>query len=507
LTCLDDLPLHVGLMELLADEMLQCRLVLRLPTQEAVRLARARARREEWHMLVEILEATDCDNLVRSFAADTPIAVFAYPSLLPSCGDSGTQPDPPEGRCRPFRGKVGDYLTHTVDCAPELVADDARTLRQLITLDPDALPKVSDHTASQARAACAAAGTQPPVALEGGAIEIPDLGANGELTIAAIDAEGKANALVRRLGTSREDRLRVRMPARFLTVTPQRVRIDARDADTLPIETDVLFQVPPSQIQPWMLSAFLNRGGAGNPVIRAFAASLGCRLAYAEDEPEMLRDIPVVWGVLRGSDRILARAKAEGLYFFYIDHAYFNRGHGKTYRITRNGYEAGAIRRCPRDRLEELNLQIRPWRKSGRQIILCPPTEHFMEAHGCEDWLDSTLATLRKVTDRPIVIRQKPKPGEVAVPLSEALETAHAMVTHSSNVAIEAACLGTPVFVSPTSAAAPIGTTDLSKIEKPAYPDRSCWLAHLAYNQFSFEEIADGRAWRMLLELEERDLV
>jgi hypothetical protein len=117
------------------------------------------------------------------------------------------------------------------------------------------------------------------------------------------------------------------------------------------------------------------------------------------------------------------------------------------------------------------------------------------------------LATLARVTDRPIVVRAKPQPGEAAVPLPQALETAHALVTHSSNVAIEAACLGTPVFVSPASAAAPIGRTDLDAIESPAYPDRAAWLAHLAFNQFSFEEIGDGRAWRMLLELEGRELV
>ena len=84
---------------------------------------------------------------------------------------------------------------------------------------------------------------------------------------------------------------------------------------------------------------------------------------------------------------------------------------------------------------------------------------------------------------------------------------AHALVTHSSNVAIEAACLGTPVFVAPTSAAAPVGRVDLADIEMPIYPDREPWLAHLAYNQFSFEEIRSGEAWRMLLELEERDFV
>jgi len=99
----------------------------------------------------------------------------------------------------------------------------------------------------------------------------------------------------------------------------------------------------------------------------------------------------------------------------------------------------------------------------------------------------------------------KPQPGEQAEPLPEALERAHALVTHSSNVAIEAACLGTPIFVDTASAAAPVGLTDLSMIEAPVYPDREEWLAHLAYNQFSFEEIGDGRAWQMLLDLEERE--
>ena len=62
------------------------------------------------------------------------------------------------------------------------------------------------------------------------------------------------------------------------------------------------------------------------------------------------------------------------------------------------------------------------------------------------------------------------------------------MVTHSSNIAVEAAISGIPVFVSSTSACEPIGLTDFSKIESPIYPDREAWLAHLSYSQFYFEE-------------------
>ena len=158
-----------------------------------------------------------------------------------------------------------------------------------------------------------------------------------------------------------EHSLKIRMPARFLTVDPKQIRIEVRGANGGHAVRNLRFHVPPFRLKPWMMSAFLNRGGGGNPVIRAFAGSIGCRIAYAEDEPLELHDIPVVWGVLRQSNRILAQAKCQGLYYFYIDHAYFGRGHGKTYRITRNGYEAGPIRECPSDRAADLGVELLPW--------------------------------------------------------------------------------------------------------------------------------------------------
>lgn len=340
-------------------------------------------------------------------------------------------------------------------------------------------------------------------------VDLPPLSHADEAVVAVDVGAGAEQAIARLWGGLHSGRRRVRLapPAILLATRPRRISIEVLGEDGCRAQSDYSFHVAPDQLQPWMLSAFLNRGGAGNPVVQAFAEGAGCRLAYAEDEPDVLRDIPVVWGVLRQSDRILDQAKRQSLYFYYIDHAYFDRGHGHNYRIARNAYEAGAVRACPPDRVDALGLDIRPWRKGGREIIVCPPTEYFMKAHDCADWLETTLARLKASSDRPVVVRTKPRPGEAATPLPQALETAHALVTHSSNVAIETVCLGTPVFVSPASAAAPVGQTDIERIETPAYPDRAAWLAHLAYNQYSFDEIGDGRAWRMLRELECRDLV
>jgi hypothetical protein len=77
-----------------------------------------------------------------------------------------------------------------------------------------------------------------------------------------------------------------------------------------------------------------------------------------------------------------------------------------------------------------------------------------------------------------------------------------ALVTFQSNAAVESVFQGIPVFVlAPTCAAAPVGLTDLSKIETPYYPDRDklqAWGNHLAYGQFHISEIKNGKAKQLL---------
>lgn len=504
LTCIDDLPLHAGLLQLLATKDVRCRVVFSMPTQAAAKLLRAQARREGWHLFVQILHEPVCDRVLRGLPATETLGIFRFPTAL----DLGAEPqlwDILQLARQTAAGFIGPAEAYPPWCESVSAAepDFASALRELLTLDPARLPLIGNRP-DLLNCEAAVGKMLPAIPIIAGGVDILQSCPGDQLVLSTTSGDA-----VGRLSADLHDPTQpvcIRMPASFLTEHPQPLSLELQAIGGIR-RTDVSFHIPSSRLRPWMISAFLNRGGAGNSVIRAFAEAIGCRIAYAEDEPDQLSDIPVVWGVLRDSDRILAQARAQHLYFFYIDHAYFSRGHGRAYRITRNGYEAGPVRRCPDDRLRAHGVEMAPWRTGGRDIILCPPTEYFMRAHGCADWLDSTIEQLRSLTDRPIIVREKPKPGEQAVPLPKALESAHALVTHSSNVAIEAAYLGTPVFVSPASAAAPIGRTTLNDIEAPLYPDREAWLAHLAYNQFSFDEIRDGSAWRMLLELEERDLV
>lgn len=525
LSCAEDLCVHIGVAQLLAHRRIRCAVVLSFPSKSLARIVRGQARREAWHGLVQIVDPSERQQLLRYLPADTPLAVFPAPAilsqqcletmfatrhywrLLPHQNREG-EDDITFLFGSGFFGRAGDYSGGDEWGHPSKEAS-ARGALQLLEcasaelgLCPPPRVRVLRNHWPKGDSSIQPENSQQDV-VDLSLVEVGD-----ELIIRTNRDPLPSEVIERRFARlcASDEPLKIRLTGSMLSTAPRIARLESYKVNGMVAATNLLVRVPPSQLQPWMVSAFLNRGGGGNPVVRAFAEGIGCRLAYAEDEPQTLSEIPVVWGVLRESDRVLAQARAQSMHFFYIDHAYFNRGHGKSYRITRNRYEAGPIRKCPPDRLGQLEVEVLLWRKSGKEIIVCPPTAYFIEAHDCADWLDNTLEELQNFTDRPITIRDKPQPGETAVPLQTALKNAHALVTHSSNVAIEAACLGTPVFVNPASAAASVGLTDLSQIEKPMYPDREPWLAHLAYNQFSYDEVRGGEAWRLLLELEEREL-
>lgn len=166
------------------------------------------------------------------------------------------------------------------------------------------------------------------------------------------------------------------------------------------------------------------------------------------------------------------------------------------YRWHVDAYQLSRIRDVPDDRWKRLNTEIRPWQKGGRHIVIAAPTETYSKLHGCENWIAQTIAALAKVTDRQLVIRDKEHFRRR--PIQMDLEGAHCLVTHGSNAGNEAVILGCPVFVDKSCAAALVGRTDLSLIEKPVYPDRQPWLNSLAYSQFDERELVDGTLWKLI---------
>ena len=166
------------------------------------------------------------------------------------------------------------------------------------------------------------------------------------------------------------------------------------------------------------------------------------------------------------------------------------------YRFHINAFQMSRIRNVPDDRWKRLNTPVTPWRKGGRHIVIAAPTETYSKMHGCEDWIAKTVTALAKVTDRQLVIRDKEHFRRR--PIQKDLDGAHCLVTHGSNAGNEAVILGCPVFVDKSCAAALVGLTDITQIERPIYPDRGPWLHSLAYSQFREDEILDGTLWKLI---------
>lgn len=228
-----------------------------------------------------------------------------------------------------------------------------------------------------------------------------------------------------------------------------------------------------------------------------------------------------ICGILRGSGDMFKRCLEGGYPFYYADHAYlYNDSHKKyfCYRITKNWHSNYEIVKRPPDRYEKFKkLEVCDWHSNNpNHILICPPSIHIQQFNNDYDWLEKTIQTIKKNTDRKILIREKTinnsenlKSISIKSKLNEEysnnslendLENAWCVVTYNSMVAIEALIRGVPVFTdTKMSAAFKMAENDFARIESPYYPEnRMEFLYHLSYSQFTVHEIASGEAYRIL---------
>lgn len=253
----------------------------------------------------------------------------------------------------------------------------------------------------------------------------------------------------------------------------------------------------PAGLKDFKLNLF-NRIGAK---IKAAGGRVVEHDAQALDRlPEEI--IPIV-GCQPESTPLIAKWRGSGRPWIYWDRGYGRRvfatwlprgENGGFYRWHAGSFQMQAIRPAPDDRWKALNIEIHPWRRSGRHIVIAAPTRTYARFHRIESWIADTIDALARVTDRQLIIRDK----ESKRSLQSDLQGAHALVTHGSIAAVESVICGCPVFVHTDSAAALVGRTDLAKIESPIFPDRQPWLNALAYSQWNEQELTDGTLWRML---------
>lgn len=197
----------------------------------------------------------------------------------------------------------------------------------------------------------------------------------------------------------------------------------------------------------------------------------------------------------------------KGRDFYYIDNGYLGNGQSKTYfRIIKNHvHDVRSIIERPRDRLSRCHFRVKP-QSSGSKILIAPPSQKSLSLWNMdpEAWVEQTVTELKKHTDRPVEIRLKRPRAERMIEntMEQALDDdVYCLVTYNSVAAVEAVMLGKPAICLGPNAASVVANTSVDKIENLFFPDddlRDLWLRHLSYSQFTFAEMSDGTAWRIL---------
>lgn len=225
--------------------------------------------------------------------------------------------------------------------------------------------------------------------------------------------------------------------------------------------------------------------------------------------------------VLRGilKHKIMKQCWEDQRPFFYVDTGYFGNevsqenphGWKLWHRIVLNNLQHGEIIKRPADRWEKFNKKLTPWKKGGRKILIAKPDEKPCKFYDVdlENWVQETVDTIKKYTDRPIEIRDRASKRldrTVNDTLKNALDNdVFALVTFNSVAATESVMYGIPAFtLAPCNAASPVSSQDLSQIENPYYPEMDKiyeWACHLAYGQWHVNELKNGTAIKMLKEL------
>lgn len=201
-------------------------------------------------------------------------------------------------------------------------------------------------------------------------------------------------------------------------------------------------------------------------------------------------------------------------HFVYFDLGFWNRH--KYYRVSVDGWsQHGYVMQGKDDkRLRSIGIEPLPWNEGGTDILIVGAKRKSSEGHGIEymAWERGMAERLRNATQRRLVFRPKPSDPEKRPisgcvldkePLIESLRRCSVVLSHHSNVSIDALVAGVPTYCE--FGAAKACSIKFEEIDNPPRLEhRLQFLNDVAWLQWSLPEMSDGSCW---MHLKERGLL
>jgi len=242
------------------------------------------------------------------------------------------------------------------------------------------------------------------------------------------------------------------------------------------------------------------------------------------------KDVYFFWGLAGQNIRKIRECEERGDEWWYVDVGYLTEQITRYPEPTIHNYDNTYFRIC-KGNIHTLRFHVptpdrwnildkkgidchfKGWRDSGDYVLLCPssPTVcYHINNLTQEEWIKQVTDEIKKHTDRPIKMRNKPRPSNEFwnTDIKDYLKDAWCVVTNMSLSAVDGILNMTPAFTHQRNVASLVTSRRIEKIEKPFKPGRKTvqeWLNMIANHQFTIQEIEDGLAFAILKEQYQSD--
>jgi hypothetical protein len=213
------------------------------------------------------------------------------------------------------------------------------------------------------------------------------------------------------------------------------------------------------------------------------------------------------------NQQIYEKYRAQNKSVVIIDAGALDRG--VTWKIALNhvnqlGYY-GHTENLDLDRPARLGVKLSRNSSTNPAILIAAQHRRSLQLadQNPEQWILQQVEAIRKVSDRPIVVRPHPRSSinldnlgnTVQVQQPQKLANTydsfdinfnyHAVVNYCSGPGIQAAIAGTRPVVAACSLASPVSVA-IEHIEQPYLVDREQWLIEICHTEYTVEEIKQG---------------
>lgn len=268
-----------------------------------------------------------------------------------------------------------------------------------------------------------------------------------------------------------------------------------------------------------MIISLFNNFGAKNsvPVFAAFKDGL-TRSGIKCNNHDMSADVAVIWsmvwaGRMRENKAVWDHFRAQGKPVIVLEVGMLQRGQTWKLGLNGTGLSSYPCKEFDYNRVAKLQMCVKPWTNSGADILIAVQRGDSNQWAGqppVQSWVNQTAATLRQITDRPIVVRAHPRQPIITpygcirdVPrkldqtyddynFDSVLAKSWAVINWNSGPGSQSIINGVPAFVGANSLAAPVGNMNIMDIENPSRPDREDWLVRISHTEWTIDEIASG---------------